>query len=56
MEGTAVTVVDALSNGFTEVAADMMEAIGAILPIALPIGGAVIVITLGWKLFKKLSK
>lgn len=50
------TVVDVLETAFTSVSGDMMSAIGVILPIALGVGGTVVVITLGWKLFKRFSK
>lgn len=56
MEGTAPSVVDALSTAFTTAASDMMSAISAILPIALGVGTAILVIFLGWKLFKRLTK
>lgn len=53
---TTNTVTDALANGFTTVAGDAMNAISRILPIALPIMGAVIVIMVGIKLFKSIAK
>ena len=52
MEGSAST----LTSVFTTVAADMTSAVEGIAPIALGVGAAVLVITLGWKLFKKLTK
>ena len=48
-------IVETLGSAFGTVAADMMEAIGTVLPIALGRGGAIRVIFLGWKLFKRLS-
>lgn len=56
MTETTVSITETLGTAFTGVASDMMEAIGTVLPIALGIGGAVLVIFLGWKLFKRLSK
>lgn len=53
---TTNTVTDALATGFSTVAGDAMDAIGRILPIALPIMGAVIVIMVGIKLFKGIAK
>lgn len=49
-------IADTLGTSFTGVASDMMDAIGTILPIALGVGGAILVIYLGWKLFKRLTK
>lgn len=57
MEGSASTgIVDALTTAFTTASSDMMSAITAILPIALGVGTAILVIFLGWKLFKRLTK
>ena len=50
------TVNDMLSNSFTSVASDMTSAIGTVLPIALGVAGTILVIFLGWKLFKRLTK
>lgn len=55
MEGTA-TINSALTSAFTTVAADMMEAVAGVLPIALGVAGGILVIFLGWKLFKRLTK
>lgn len=49
-------VTSALTNGFSTVASDALSAISAILPIALPIMGAIIVIMVGIKLFKGVAK
>ena len=49
-------IAEILGSAFGTVSADMMEAIATVLPIALGIGGALLVIFLGWKLFKRLSK
>lgn len=54
METTSA--VSALTTGLGAVAADAMEAIGAVLPIALPIMGAGVVIFIGVKLFKRFAK
>ena len=54
-EATTSTVVTALGNGFTTIAGDAMDAISTILPIALPIMGAVIVVILGIKIFKRIA-
>lgn len=56
MEGEANTIVSALTTAFQSAASDMMAAISGILPIALGVGAAILVIFLGWKLFKRLTK
>lgn len=55
MEGST-SVVTALTNAFTTVASDMSSAIAGVLPIALGVAGGILVIFLGWKLFKRLTK
>lgn len=50
MEG----VVTALTTSFTSVASSVTGIIGDVLPIALPIVGAMIVVTTGIKIFKKI--
>lgn len=47
------TVISALTTGLTTVANDILGAIGSILPIALPIMGAMIVIGVAYRTFKK---
>lgn len=54
MEGTSI--VSALSTAFTAVAGDMTSAITTVLPIALPVAGGILVVFVGWKLFKRLTK
>lgn len=54
--GTSSSVVTALSTAFSSVASDAMDAIGAVLPIALPIMGAILVVFIGIRLFKKSAK
>lgn len=53
---TAVSVTEALETGFTGVATQMTGVITTILPIALGIVGAVMVVTFGVKLFQKITK
>ena len=48
------TVTNALTTSFTSVAGSIMGVIGDVLPIALPVVGAVMVITVGIKIFKRL--
>ncbi len=56
MEGTSTNIASTLGTAFQTVSSDMMSAISTVLPIALGVGGAVLVIFLGWKLFKRLAK
>lgn len=54
MEGDTVTsITTALKTAFTSVANDCMSAIGDILPIVLPVMGAVVVIGLAVGIFKR---
>lgn len=49
-------ITEALGNSMGSVKDGMLEAISTVMPYALVVGGAVLVITLGWKIFKRLSK
>lgn len=49
-------VTDALTSALSTIAGDMTGAIGAIVPIAVPVIGGILVVTLGIKAFKKFSK
>ena len=54
--GTAASSAsDALVSGLTQVGSDMSGMITKVLPIALGIIGAIMVITFGIKLFKKFT-
>lgn len=57
LEASAIdTLVSSMGTTFTSMTSDMMSGIGTILTAVLPIVGGVAVITLGIRLFKKLSK
>lgn len=58
MKGEKVmeALITSLSTGFSSVVTDALSAIGTIAPIALPILGALIVITIAIRTFKKSSK
>lgn len=49
------TITTALTTAFTDVAGDCMDAIAAVLPVALPVMGAIVVIGIGIKIFKKVT-
>lgn len=53
---TMTTVITALTNGITSIADDALSAIGSVLPVALPIAGAGIVVAIGLRVFKKVGK
>lgn len=56
MEGTATsTIVSTLSESLTTVANDAVSVISTVLPIALIVVGAGLVITIGIKMFKKVT-
>ena len=52
----AATVTTALTEALGTVATDMTGAVTAVLPVALPVCGAILVITVGIKAFKKFTK
>ena len=52
---TASGIVDSLTSSFSTVATDGLSAISSILPIALPVLGAYIVIRIGIKIFKRVT-
>lgn len=52
----ASTVTTALSSALTTIASDMTGVVGTIIPIAVPVLGGILVVTLGIKAFKKFTK
>lgn len=56
METSGISAVTtALTTGITGIASDAMGAIGTIIPAALPIAGAMVVVGVGFKVFKKVT-
>lgn len=53
---TASAGVTGLISGLTTTASDMQSAIGDIVPIALPVAGTILVITIGWRLFRNFTR
>lgn len=53
--GTVTTVTGALTTGITTIAGDAMAAIAAVIPVALPIMGAIAVVGIGIKVFRKVA-
>lgn len=52
----SISVVDAIKTAATSVSSDVMTGLGAILPIALGIMGASLVIAIVVKVFKTVAK
>ena len=52
MEG----VTTALTTGITTIASSATDAIAKVLPVALPVMGAIVVVTIGIRVFKKFAK
>jgi hypothetical protein len=48
-------ITTALTTGITTIATDAMSAIGAVIPVALPIMGAMVVVGIGIRAFRKVS-
>ena len=53
--GTVSGVTTALTSGITTIAGDAMSAISSVVPVALPIMGAIVVVGVGIKVFKKVT-
>lgn len=51
----ATTVTDSLTTALSGIASDLMTMIGKIAPVAIPVIGAVMVITVGIGVFKKVT-
>ena len=49
------TLVTSLTSGFTSIVSDMMGAIGSIVPVALPVVGAIAVVGIGIRLFRSMA-
>lgn len=54
-EAGASTVVDALTKAMTTTAGECQDAIAVVLPVALPVMGAIVVVGIGIKIFKKVT-
>lgn len=56
-DGTSITesVTASLVTAVTEIASSVGDAIGKVIPVALPLIGAGLVVTVGLKIFKKVT-
>lgn len=52
MEG----LVSSMTSGFATMASDALSAIGSIMPVVLPVMGGIIVVGIGIKIAKKMTK
>lgn len=52
---TISTITTALTEGIKAIASDAMSAIASVIPVALPIMGAIVVVGIGIKVFKKVT-
>lgn len=49
------TITTALSTAITTIGTDAMDAIAKVLPAALPIFGAIVVVSIGLRVFKRVT-
>lgn len=49
------TVITALTTAITSFAGNAMDVIGDVIPVALPIMGAIIVVNIGMGIFKRFT-
>ena len=50
------SITTALNSALSTTSNDMLSAIGSVLPTALTVAGAILVVTLGWRLFRNFTK
>lgn len=56
LTGSGTTSIgDTLATSLGNVANDALSAIGGVLPVALPVLGAIVVISVGIRIFRKVS-
>lgn len=48
-------VTSAMTTAFSTIASDAMSLIAAVIPVALPILGAVVLVTIGIRMFRKIT-
>ena len=59
LTGTATgmeSITTALNSALSTTSSDMLSAIGAVLPTALTVAGAILVVTLGWRMFRNFTR
>jgi len=50
------SITTALNSALSTTSNDMLSAIGSVLPSALTVAGAILVVTLGWRLFRNFTR
>lgn len=50
------SITTALNTALSTTSSDMLSAIGTVLPTALTVAGAILVVTLGWRLFRNFTR
>lgn len=56
MEATTPAAISGMISGLTTTASQMQDTIGQIIPIALGVAGTILVITVGWRLFRNFTR
>lgn len=56
MEGSTNAMTEVIGTTFGDLSNQMIEAVTTVLPYAFTVAGTVLVVLLGWKLFKRLTK
>lgn len=52
---TVSTVIDAMTNGLSTAGSDLLGAIAAVVPVALPVMIAIVGVAVGIKIFKRVT-
>lgn len=56
MDATTPAAITGMIDGLTTAAAQMQTSIGEIVPIALGVATTILVITVGWRLFRNFTR
>lgn len=56
MDPVSTTAVTALVTGIASTADQMQAGIGQVLPYGMGVGGTILVIMIGWRLFRNFSR
>ena len=56
LTGTTTSASEALISTLTSTAAEMQTTIGQVVGVALPVAAGVLVITIGWRLFRNFTR
>lgn len=53
---TSETVLNSLTTGLTTAQGNVFQGINNALPLALALAGVIIAVTIGWRIFKRMSR